>query len=248
MTAVAYVSGGGSGIGRAVAGRLAADGYHVVVFGRREQRLRETADLVRAADPSARIDCVTGDLAEPGEVEAAVAAARSAAGDTVDAVVNAAGGTSPLAGGSLAEVAAEWQDEWRINVLTAVLLTTAARPHLRRPGGRVVNVSSIAALRGGGSYGAAKAALHAWTYALAADLGPAGTANVVAPGYVEQTEFFGDGMTEERHKMLVDQTLSGRPGRPEDVAGAIQWLLSADAAHVTGQVIQVNGGALLGRG
>jgi 3-oxoacyl-[acyl-carrier protein] reductase len=246
VTGVAYVSGGGSGIGRAVAGSLAGDGFHVVVLGRREHRLRETVEAVGGA--GGRIDAVAADLADPGEVERAVGRARDIAGESVDAVVNAAGGTSALPTGLLAEVAAEWLDAWRLNVLTAVLLTTAALPHLRRPGGRVVNLSSIAALRGGGSYGAAKAALHAWTYSLAARLGDGGTANVVAPGYVEGTEFFGDRMTEDRRAVLIGQTLTGRAGTPEDVAETVRWLVSPAASHVTGQILQVNGGALLGRG
>ena len=127
--------------------------------------------------------------------------------------------------------------------------TTAVRPRLRE-GSRVVSISSIAALRpGGGSYGAAKGALISWTYTLAAELGPGGaTANVVAPGYVTDTEFFGDAMTEERHRTLIDQTLTGRPSTPEDVAAAVFYLASPEAAQVTGQVLQVNGGALVGRG
>ena len=248
MSRVAYVSGGGTGIGRATATARARDGWSVVVLGRRPDPLAGTVDAVRAEVPGAELHPVTADLAEPDQVERAVADAAVAAGPDVDAVVNIAGGTSPLPTGTLAEVAAEWTDEWRLNVLTAVLLTTAVLPRLRTPGARVITLSSIAALRGGGSYGAAKAGLHPWTWDLAARLGPGGTANVVAPGYVEDTEFFRDSMTPRRREALIDQTATGRPGRAAGEGETKTRLLGPAAGHVTGQIVQVNGGALAGRG
>ena len=150
---VAYVSGGGSGIGRATARALAADGWRVVVLGRRAAPLEEVAKEVDG-------HAVAADLTDPAQAEAAVERAAELAGPHVDAIVTAAGGTSTLPDGTLAEIAAEWTDEFRLNVLTAVLLVEAAWPRLRTPGARIVNLSSIAAQRGGGSYGAAKAALH----------------------------------------------------------------------------------------
>jgi 3-oxoacyl-[acyl-carrier protein] reductase len=169
---------------------------------------------------------------------------------TVDVLVNNAGGIALSGGDGLAAVARDWEADFRANTLSAVLLTNALDDLLASPGGRVINLSSIAALRpGGGSYGAAKAAVIAWTYALAAQLGPRGiTVNAVAPGYVGGTEFFGAGVSDERRARLISETLTGRAGAPEDVAAAVVYLASPQAAHVTAQVVQVNGGALTGRG
>jgi 3-oxoacyl-[acyl-carrier protein] reductase len=129
-----------------------------------------------------------------------------------------------------------------------VLLTRALLDRLRRPGGRVILLSSIAALRGGGdSYSAAKAALHGWAYSLAGELSEGITVNVVAPGYVADTEFFAGAMTAEREASLGGQTVVGRPGRAEDVAATIAFLASEEARHITGEILQVNGGALFGR-
>jgi len=114
----------------------------------------------------------------------------------------------------------------------------------------VISISSVAALRGGGgAYSAAKAALHGWSLDLAATLGPDGiTVNVVAPGYIASTEFFGDRMTQAGHAARVRQTLVNRAGEPNDVAAAVHYLASPSAGYVTGQILQVNGGSVLGRG
>lgn len=138
--------------------------------------------------------------------------------------------------------------EPRRALLTAVLLTEALRPALRRPGGRVILISSIAAQRGGGGpYSAAKAALHGYLYDLAAELSPDGiTANIVSPGYVADTEFFGGRMTAEGHARRVAQTLVGRAGQPAEIAALIRYLASPAAGFVTGQILNINGGALLG--
>lgn len=218
--------------------------------GRRQWR----GDVLRAAAERIGAECgragavrpVVADLTDPGQLPAVV----EAVGDRpVDAVVNNAGGYLGGDAGTLAGVAGHWRANLDANVLTAVLLTEALRPVLRRPGGRVILLSSIAAQRGGGgAYSAAKAALHGWAYDLAAELGPEQiTVNVVSPGYVAGTEFFGDRMTPEGHARRVAATLVGRAGLPDDVAGAVRYLVGPDAGYVTGQVLGVNGGSVLGR-
>jgi NAD(P)-dependent dehydrogenase (short-subunit alcohol dehydrogenase family) len=150
----------------------------------------------------------------------------------------------------LDRVRRDWLASFESNVLTAVLLVDALREAIERGGGRVVLLSSVAALRGsgGGPYGAAKAALHAFVYDLARELGSrGGTANAVAPGFVPDTEFWAGRLTNESRRERAAQTLVGRGGTPEEVASLICWLLGPDGGWVTGQVLSPNGGVVLGR-
>ena len=238
------VSGGGTGIGKATAAAFAGQGDAVLILGRRERVLAAAAAEIDAAHGGERVSWQAVDLTDAAAVQ------RLTLPETVDVLVNNAGGVSRGYEESLDGIAAALHADVDKNVLTAQLLTAVVAPRLRRPGGRVVNMSSIAALRGGGdSYSAAKAAIIGWGHTLAADLGPDGiTVNTVAPGFVVDTEFFADTMTDERRRGLIEATLVGRAGAPADVAAAILYLGSPEAGYVTGQVLQVNGGALLGRG
>ncbi|MFJ6577173.1 SDR family NAD(P)-dependent oxidoreductase [Streptomyces sp. NPDC091368] len=206
------------------------------------------------AGAGAEVTTVVADLSETAGARHVRDVVREQFG-RVDVLVNSAGGNaafgSPAGDGDpLDETAEHWLGNFRSNVLTAVLLTEALRDLLASPGGRVVLVSSIAAYRGSGSgsYGASKAALHPYTYDLAAALGPRGiTVNAVAPGYVADTEFFRDTLAPERERTLVGQTLNGRAGVPDDVARTVRWLAAPESSHVTAQIVQVNGGAERGR-
>ncbi|WP_406204255.1 SDR family oxidoreductase [Kitasatospora sp. NBC_01560] len=244
----AVVSGGGTGIGRAIAAELAGEGYRVAIVGRRADVLARTA-----AEIGAGTLAVAADLTVAAEVERA--ARELAVLGPVDVLVNNAGAViTPPADAGLAALADAWRRDLNTNLLTAVLLTTALAGQLRRPGGRLVLISSAAAQRGGagphsaGSYAAAKAALHGWAFGLARRFGPDGiTVNVLAPGYVEDTEIFGADWTPEFHADKVAATLVGRAGTPEDVAAAVSYLASPRAGYLTGQIIGLNGGAVLGR-
>jgi 3-oxoacyl-[acyl-carrier protein] reductase len=233
------VTGGATGIGRAVAAAFIKAGNEVVITGRRSAPL-----AAAATELGSGARAVTFDACEPAQVERALADLPQ----QVDVLVNNAGGNTDIGvpePASLAEVAAAWQANINANLLSAVLVTSALRDRLSA-GGAVISLSSIAAHRGGaGSYAAAKAAVEAWNLTLAQDVGADGiTANVVAPGYTEGTEFFRGGMTDQRRSALIGQTANGRAGTAEDIAATVLFLASPGASHITGQTIHVNGGAL----
>ncbi|GAA4633478.1 SDR family oxidoreductase [Actinoallomurus vinaceus] len=241
MTRTAVVTGGGTGIGRAIAETLVEQGLNVTITGRRKEVLEETATAIGAR-------AVAFDAADPAAVEGALTELP----DRVDVLVNNAGGNAarrrpPVADGDLAGVRELWLAQYEQNVISAVLVTTALTPRLADDG-RVILFGSIAGTRGSGGYGAAKAAVHNMAADLAARLGSRRiTVNAVAPGLVEDTEFFGGTLTQERREWLISQAFNGRAATPGDVAATVAFLASPSAGHITGQVIHVNGGALLAR-
>jgi 3-oxoacyl-[acyl-carrier protein] reductase len=251
------VSGGGTGIGKVITKALAADGDRVVIIGRRKDVLESAAQDINGELGAELISWQSADLTKPEEVSAA-AEAITADGTPVDVLVNNAGGHQgePTGDGAmedLADVAAYWQRNFEANVLPTVLLTRALLPHLRRPGGRVLAIGSMAAFGGHGGragYGAAKAAVHGWACALTRKLAPDGiTINVVAPGRVLVPRSAAAArLTEELRRDALRDIPAGRLGTTEDIAATIHYLASPEAGYITGQILQVNGGMVLGRG
>lgn len=237
MSRIVLVTGGGSGLGRAVAARFRDSGDTVVITGRNAARLASAAAEIGALP-------VTCDATDPEQVTRLA----GELGPHLDVLVNMAGGNTDFTrpGGqdpSLAQVAAAWRANLDANLLSAVLTTTAVLGRLRE-GGSIINVGSIGAEYASTSYGAAKAALAAWTAGLSAEVGPQGlTANAIAPGYIAGTGFFHGKLTEQRRAALVAATHDGRAGQPSDIAETAHFLASGGARHITGQTLHVNGGA-----
>ena len=235
MSRTIIITGGGTGIGRACAERFAADGEHVIITGRRLSVLEATAH-----DISGDVTAVSVDAVDPHQVERFAGQV-----DSVDVLVNNAGGNidfSRTESADLTEIAAAWRANLDTNLLSAVLMTTALLPKFRDHG-RIVSLGSIAADKGSGSYGAAKAGIASWNIGLARDVGARGmTANVVAPGYIAETEFFGDALTDERRRSLIDAAMTKRAGAPADIAETVWFLASPGAGQITGQTFAVNGG------
>jgi 3-oxoacyl-[acyl-carrier protein] reductase len=228
----ALVTGGSRGIGRAIALELAEAGASVTVSYRSG---REEAEQVAQ---EAGGHAVEADVSDPDEAKRLVEEAGE-----LDILVNNAGLTRD---GLLARMSDEdWRDVLDTN-LGGVFHTcrAAARGMMKRRSGSIVNISSIVGLHGNPgqtNYSASKAGIIGFTKALARELGNRGVrANVVAPGYVDTrlTQVISD----EMKQLMLANTPLGRFGRPEDVAGAVRFLCSDEAAFITGEVLLVDGG------
>lgn len=238
---VAWVTGGSRGIGRAVAVRLAADGFHVLVTYRADEAGgAETVRLVLEAGGSA--EAAKADATSREEVTA-VADRLEAERGGVDVLVNNA---AVLRNGLFALMPeAQWDEVLDTSLGGAFRATKAVvRGMLRRRWGRIVNVSSLAALMGSAgqtNYAAAKGALVSFTKSLAGEVGPYGvTVNCVAPGFVE-TEMISF-LTPEARADFAKRIPLRRFGVPGDVAPLVSFLCGDGAAYLTGQTIRVDGG------
>jgi NAD(P)-dependent dehydrogenase (short-subunit alcohol dehydrogenase family) len=243
---VALVTGGGAGIGRAVAERFAAEGAHVYVADRDEAAAAAVATAIAAAGHAASV--VVADVARGQDVTAMLRAIETSHG-RLDVLVNNAG--INVRGDFRHLSDADWVAIREVNLDGVVRVARDGLALLRASGrGSLVNLSSIMAHRGLrqlAAYAATKGAVSALTRALAVEYAPFGVrVNALAPGFIE-TALTGRVLRNPAiNKALIDQTPLRRFGRPEDVAGAALFFASDDSAFVTGAELAIDGGMAAG--
>ncbi len=233
----ALVTGASGGIGAAISRALHAQGAKVVLSGTRVERLEQVA-----AELGENAFIVQADLRDASEPNALIEAAEKLAGP-LHILVNNAGMTRDML--ALRMTDNDWQSVMDIDLSAPFRLSRAAlRGMLRRRAGRIVNISSIVGATGNAgqaNYAAAKAGLIGMTKSLAQEVASRGiTVNAVAPGFVE-TAMTGV-LNDAQKAKLNEQIPLGRIGQPEDIAGAVVYLASDEAAWVTGATLHVNGG------
>ena len=247
---VAIVTGAAHGIGRAICVELAREGATVWACDVRAPELEGTRAAVDAVAPGACRTAVV-DVRDAAAVGAFVARVDGASG-RIDALVNTAGGVAGQVMRPVEEVPdADWREIFAVNLDGAFHFTRAAAPAMKRAGrGAIVNISSGAgrsySLTGIQAYASAKAGLIGFTRQTARELGRHGIrVNSVAPGFIRSnpaTERQWDAMGADGQARLVESIALHRLGTPEEIARAVVFFVSDDAAYITGQTISVDGG------
>jgi 2-hydroxycyclohexanecarboxyl-CoA dehydrogenase len=242
----AVITGAASrrGIGRATADRLGRDGWSIAILDLNDEAAKRTAAEIASNRLVASFG-VAADVSDEDSVEAAIAQVEASLPPIIG-LVNAAGVSSPT--DFLNVTTAEWDRVFDVNMRGTFLVTRRVVPAMIAAGvGRIVNVSSVSAQRGGGTYSkvpysASKAAVIGFTRALARELGPHGiTVNSVAPGPID-TDIMGGTLTDERKAKMSADSMIGRVGTPAEVAALLAFLLSEDAGYITAATYDINGG------
>jgi 3-oxoacyl-[acyl-carrier protein] reductase len=233
----ALVTGASGGLGAAIARALHAQGANVILSGTRRDALQALADTL-----AERAQVIVCDLADEAAVETLVPAAEAAMGG-LDILVNNAGLTRDGLFMRLRDE--DWDLVLKVNLTAAFRLSRAAlRGMMRRRFGRIIGITSIVGVTGNagqGNYAASKAAMIGMSKSLAAEVASRNiTVNCVAPGFIATP--MTDALNEKQRAALLATIPTGRLGDAADVAAAVVYLASAEAAYVTGQTLHVNGG------
>ncbi|HKJ82730.1 MAG TPA: 3-oxoacyl-ACP reductase FabG [Mariprofundaceae bacterium] len=236
----ALITGASRGIGYAIAEHLAGQGYHLAICGTREATIQEAAE--RLATSGIEVHAHAVDVSQQEQVQQLVQQTVKDFG-RLDVLVNNAGITRD--GLAMRMKAEDWQQVIDTNLSSVFYASQAAiKPMMKAKSGRIINISSVVASMGNPgqlNYCASKGGIDAMTRSLAREVGARGiTVNAVAPGFIatDMTAELGDELTAK----LVDQVPLGRLGSAADVAAAVAFLASQEAAYITGQVLHVNGG------
>jgi 3-oxoacyl-[acyl-carrier protein] reductase len=241
---VALVTGASQGIGRTCALRLAKAGATVAVAARNQEKLNELVNEISRAGGKAAAFAL--DVGDEEQVKSTVKFAIAQLGK-IDILVNNAGITRDQL--VMRMKRADWDAVLQTNLTSAYLCIQAViGSMLKQRWGRIINISSVfgqMGQAGQANYAAAKAGLIGLTMAIAREVGSRNiTCNAVAPGFIETA--MTAALSDEFKQTAVRQIPLGRVGSPEDVAGAVAFLASDDASYVTGHVLSVNGGMLMG--
>jgi NAD(P)-dependent dehydrogenase (short-subunit alcohol dehydrogenase family) len=239
------VTGAASGIGRATAERIGAEGGRVLCVDLQADGSAETAEVIRGR--GGRAEARTCDIADPAQVTATVEACVDAFG-RLDVLCNVAGMLPAMQPTADVELAT-WQRSLDVNLTGTFLMCQAALPHLLEHSGNIVNTSSTSALKGlpwSAAYAASKGGVLALTYTLAVEYGKQGLrANAVCPGNIATPMTSAVRLPEGVDTQLIMRTVAlDKPRGPEAVAGVIAMLASDDGAHVNGEFVRMDGGAL----
>jgi len=241
---VAIVTGGGSGIGAAIAGRFVEEGGRVVLAGRTESKLAAVAETLGGDNACWKVTDVT----VQSDVEALIEFTIGKFGQ-LDILVNNAGYGERLA--RVTEIDADyWHKVFDTNLHSIFYACRAAIPHLARSKGTIVNISSLSGVRGdygSNAYNAAKAGVINLTHALALEHSADGIrVNCVSPGFIITP--MQDNTPESVRKLWTDMIPLGRAGQADEIASAVAFLASNDASYITGHNLVVDGGVTVHTG
>lgn len=243
-TGVAVITGGTRGIGLAVARRMVGDGYDVLLTFKGDVEMAEAA-RAEMAGGGREAAVIAADISTADGAGSAIEAAMQTFGQ-IDVLVNNAGVTRDTLLMRMSDD--DWDAVLTTNLKGAFLTSKAAiRPMLRQRSGRIVNISSVVGQVGNAgqaNYAAAKAGLIGFTKSLAKEVGSRGiTVNAIAPGFIDTR--MTAGLPDEMKAMLLERTPLNRFGTPDDVAGAVAFLVGPDAGFITGHTLTVDGGLFM---